>query len=397
MEKNINYQSNPFLNFLRDSNNEYTSTVDKNRKEALLRSLEGAKGNIIVAFDNMLINDEDLRNEWNYEAKKEGKSGVNYPILARGLYNAKQIDKEAYIRAGGILDNTTNPGGGNFLQTTVADYVAETVEDLGLVAATVTKHDIANDGNFKIPVFDGFFKSTFVADSANFINLGTSIEGGITSVTLTPEKVGAYVQVFQSFLTTLSANRLQYVIKLVSEAQARAYDDAILNGSGSSQQPLGMNQNALAAGTDFSSGGDAFETLMNAVSAISDHRKGKNKDIVCYMNTAAVNLYKKLKYSLTNDRAGLIEINGDSINIGGYKVVVTDVIDNTGTALSKVSQVTVGYAKMYHWGDAKKPVIDTSEAVGFLNGTDTIRISGQANGRPSFNDAFAKFNISTGL
>lgn len=393
----INYQSNPFLELLKDSNNEFTSQVDKNRKEALIRSVEGAKGDFITALDNMLVNDEDLRNEWNYEAKKEGKSGVNYPILARGLYNAKKIDEATYQRAGGILDNATNPGGANFLQTTVADYVSETVEELGLVAATVTKHDVSNDGNFKIPIFDGFFKSGWLTDSANFTNLGTSVESAISSVTLAPEKVGAYIQVFQSYLTTLSASRLQYLLKLLAEAQARAYDDAILNGSGASQQPLGMNQNALVVGTDFAAGGDAFETLMNAVSAISDARRGRNSDIICYMNTASVNLFKKLKYSLTNDRAGLIDINGGSISVGGYKTVVTDVIENTGAALSKTAQVTVGYSKMYHWGDAKKPTIDTSEHVGFLNGTETLRISGQANGKPSFNDAFAKFTVTPGV
>ena len=394
----INYGDNPVLDFLNESSNEYTSNTNQTRKQAFEASMAGSKKrNLIAAIDNVLFNNEYLRNEWNVQCQKEGKVGVNYNILARGLFRAGKIDEETCKRASGILDNATNPGGANFLQTTVADYVAQTVESLGQVLGSVTTHEIGGDGNFRIPTFNGYLRSSFKTDAADFANLGTSIESNISSVTLAPEAVGAYVTVHASYLNTLSASRIQYILTLLAQAQARAYDDAILNGAGTGVLPLGMNQNALVAGTNFATGGDEFETYINAMSAISDVRRGVDSSLMGFMNTAAANVFKKLKYSLTNDRAGLIDITENGINIAGYKNIITDVIENTGTAGSKVSQITVGNAKTYHWGNAKAPTVETSTDAGFLAGNTVLKISGAADGQPEFANGFAKFSITTGI
>lgn len=387
----MSFDSN-IIKFLNDSNSEFTSTREAELKRNLVSAVEQTKGNIVSALDVMLIHDEELRNEWNYEAKKAGKSQASYPVLARNLFQAGKIDEKTYQRAAGVLDTITNPGGANFLQTTVADFVAETVEELGIVANTVTKIDLAGEGNLQIPVNNSFAMSNFVANAANYTDLGSTIEGGISSVTLNPQKVGAYQQLRPDFLNKLSANRLQYIVRLLADAQARAYDNAIINGNGTTPNPTGMNQNALTA---FPIGGDEFETLLNAVSAISDVRKGRDRDIVVFMNTAAKNRFLQLKYVLSNDRSGLIDANGSGLqSIAGYKVVVTDVINNTGTAGSKSTTVTLGYANQYYWGDSKKPTIATDQSVGFLSGTDTVRIDGMADGKPTFNNAFAKFDIT---
>jgi HK97 family phage major capsid protein len=385
-----------FVDFLNEASNPYISKTEAIRKEKLIRSVEATKGNIIASLDVLLLTDEDLRNEWNYEAKKQNKSQVAYPILSRGLYEAKKIDQETYKRAGGILDTTTNPGGQNFLQTTVTDYVAETVEELGIVAKAVTKHDMANSGILKIPVYNAYLKSTWAANNANYTDLGQSVEGNISSVSLNTEKVGAFLKVNPDYLNSLSANRLQWLLKIFAEAQARAYDDAILNGTGINQLPLGMNQNAQVVGTDFAAGADAFETVLNAATAVAHQRKGQHKDIKIIMNTAGVNHFKKLAYSMSNNRAGLIEINNDSIRVGGYETIITDVIENTGTIGSQTTQITVGIPKMYHWGESKKITIATSDDVAFLSGQSTIRVEGSTDGVPTFNNAFAKFTIPSG-
>lgn len=368
------------------------SNFDDEKDLSKLRgAVEATKGDFIRAIDYMLITDETKRSEWNYLAKKAGKSGVHYGIMARSLKDAGVIDDAAYKRAAGVFDSTTTPGGGEFLQTTVADFVAETIEELGLVANTVVRMDLSNDGNFKIPRFDGSIKSDFVADAANFTDLGATVEGGITSITLDPQKVGSYMAVYQSYLHKVSVSRLQWLLGKLAEAQARAYDDAILNADGTGNNPTGMNQNATAV----TLGGDAFETLTYAVATISDARKGRATNIMGYMNTAALQAFIRLNRTLPNERKEVIEVKqGTYATVAGIPFVITDVIGNVGAAGSKTTTVTVGYRDMYYWGDAKRPVIETSNHVGFLSGTEHLKISGMANGKPVFDDAFAKFDIA---
>lgn len=386
------------VDLLNNSGSEFTSTTHSDRRNALVGAVEATKGNILRAMDLMLIHDEDFRNEFNYEAKKQGKSGVAYPVLARGLFEAGQIDEKTFQRAAGVLDTITNPGGLNFLQTTVADFIAETVEELGLVAKEVNRIDLAGEGNLLIPTFNPKLSSTWVANSAQYAEL-TALEGGINGVTLNPQKVGAFVTVRPDFLNKLSANRLTFILRILADAQARAYDLAILNGTGSGVQPTGMNQNSLNVTTHFEAGANAFDTLLNAMSAVSDRRAGRNRDMRIFMNTAAKNEFVKLERSLSNDRTNILETGVDSMTIGGNKVIITDAIVNTnGTApANKTSVVTVGYANQYYWGESAKPKVQTDHSIGFLSGNTVIRVDGMADGKPAFNDAFAKFTVTTGV
>jgi|GEM_PF-6432683 len=386
------------VDFLNNSGSEFTSTTHSDRKNALVGAVEATKGNILRAMDLMLIHDEDFRNEFNYEAKKEGKSGVAYPVLARGLFEAGQIDETTFKRASGVMDTITNPGGANFLQTTVADFVAETVQELGLIAKEVNHIDLAGEGNLLIPTFNPKLSSTWVANAANFVEL-TSVEGGINGVTLNPQKVGSFINIRPDFLNKLSASRLTFLLKILADAQARAYDLAILNGTGSGVQPTGMNQNSLTVTTDFEVGANAFDTLFNAMSAVSDRRAGRARDMRIFMNTAAKNEFVKLERSLSNDRKNILETDPDSMTIGGNKVIITDAILNTnGTApANKTSVVTVGYANQYYWGESAKPKVSTDNSIGFLSSSSVIKVDGMADGKPAFNDAFAKFTVTTGV
>jgi HK97 family phage major capsid protein len=387
------------VRFLNDSNSSFTSTKDAERKQSLVEAMYLTKGNFLRSLDLMLIHDEELRNEFNYEAKRQGKSGVAYPILARGLHEAGQIDEKEYKRAAGILDTVTDPGGANFLQTTVADFIAETVDELGLIAATVQKFDIAGEGNLQVPVFNPKLKSTFVANTANYTDLGSSIEGGIDSILLNPAKVGAYTQIRPDYLNKLSANRLQFILRILADAQARAYDDAILNGNGSSPNPTGMNQNALVGDTDFTTGSDAFETLLNGIEAIADARAGRSSDIRIYMNTSAKQEFVKIEKALSNDRGNILKTTPGGLTIADYPVVVTDVILNTDVSAgdNKTSRVTVGYANQYYWANSKAPQVVSDSSVGFLSETETVRVSGMADGKPAFNNAFAYFDVTTAI
>lgn len=392
----------------------YTPEMNRKRGEVLGMALRHTGGNVARSLDALMIADPVFREEFNYLAKKNNPNvrtldysytlGAAYQNQLRQLRSAYSDDeveameaeaddiKSQYQRAGGVMDTTTNPGGANFLQTTVADFVAETVENLGLVASQVTIHDLENDGNFKIPVYDGFVKSQFVADGANFPNLGGQVEADLSSITLDPQKVGGYLQAYQSFITKITPGRLQYLLKVLADAQARAYDDAILNGTGTNSQPTGMNLNA----TTVTAGGDEFETLSLAISTVSDARKGDKRNLRIFGNTPIAQKYIRLRYTMTNDdRAGLIglDASGNLSSLASVPFVETNVIESIGSSPNKNAVATVGYANMYHWGNAKRPIIETSDVPGFLSGTATMKVSGQANGKPAFDNAFAKFVV----
>jgi HK97 family phage major capsid protein len=393
-----NFNEN-IVEFLNNSSSNFTSTVDVQRKAALVEAMESTKGDFIRSIDLMLIHDEELRNEFNYEARKQGKSGVAYPILARGLFEAGKIDEKTFQRAAGVLDTVTNPGGANFLQTTVANFVAETIDEIGLVAKEVQKFDLKGEGNLQIPTFNPKLKSAFAANTANYTDLGSTIEGGTGSITLNAQKVGAYTQLRPDFMNKLGAGRLQFILKQLAEAQARAYDDVILNGTGSSPIPTGMNQNALTGGTDFAVGSDIFDTLLNAIEAISDRRAGRTSDIRIFMNTSAKQEFVKLERLLSNNRTNILQSSKGGLTIADYPVIITDVILNTNATApaNKTSLVTVGYANQYYWGNSKAPQVVSDSSVGFLSETETLRVSGMADGKPAFNNAFAKFTVTTGV
>jgi HK97 family phage major capsid protein len=386
------------VQFLNDSSSEFTSNREANLKRLLIDSVKASGGDFLRAFDIMMIHDEELRNEFNYLAKRDKKSGVNYNIMARGLFEKELIDEKTYKRAAGVLDTVTNPGGANFLQTTVADFVAETVDELGLIAKEVEPIDLAGDGNLAIPTYNPKLRSAFVANSANYPEL-TALEPGIGGVTINTQKVGSYVTIRADYLYKLSASKLQFILRILADAQARAYDDAILNANGTLPNPLGMNQNALNVNTDFQAGSNIFDTLLNAISAISDRRQGRASDIRIFMNTSAKNEFVKLERTLSNDRQNVLVTSPSSISIAGYPVIVSDVILNTNGSIpnNKTSIVTVGYAKQYYWGSSRRPTVETNNSVNFLNGSVTARIDAMADGRPAFNDAFAKFTVTTGV
>jgi HK97 family phage major capsid protein len=372
------------------------SDLNREVAEVFNTARKGSNNNFFRAVDLFLISNPVARNEFNYHAQQKGLPQVSYPLLSRALLQNEVIDKETFNRASGDLDTLTNPGGANMLQVTVANYFEKTVEQLGAVFSTVTKRDLRNGGNLKQPVYSAFAKSTWVAAGVDYVDLGTTIEGGMSSVTLDPLPFGHNLQVFTDFVNKLSVTWLQETLEIMAEAHARAKDDAILNGSGSAQ-PTGMNQNALVVNTNFAPGADEFETLLNACTAISDARKIGGNRLAIYGNEAINNRLVSLKYNMTNpDLAGLINIdgNGSVKSIAGKRFIQTEVISNTGSSPSKSAVATVGIPELYIWGYSKEDQVKESEHLGFKSDTLFLKASGIADGKPAFNNAFAKVTFS---
>ena len=244
-----------------------------------------------------------------------------------------------------------------------------------------------NGGNLKIPTYSAFAKTTFVAEGSNLVNLGTTVEGGLSSITLDPQRHGGYLPVFQSFIDKLSAKNLMNLLEILAQSFARGIDDTILNGNGSTPNATGMNQNA----TSIAFAGDALTTFKLAVQNVSDAQKGGLDQLVAFMSTAAWMEYMELFRDLQNGRVGIID--PESQKIYGVRCVITDVITNSGTTPNKSSIVTLGYGKTYQYGQTTLKT-ETDNFSGFLTSTVNLKAVAYANGKPAFNDAFAKFSMA---
>lgn len=365
-----------------------SAEVYSKRLDLVSKTIGAVNHNFLRGLDLALMSDPELRAEFNYEQRNRKEEQVNYSLLAGNLKRANKIDDDTYIRAAGTLDTVTDPGGANLLQTTVSDVIEKRVEDLGLIKKEVTVFDLEGEGNLKIPTYDAFAKTAFATDAANLVNLGTTVEGGISSITLDPRKHGGYIPIFESFIKKLSGKNMSMVMDLLAEATARGIDDAILNGNGAGENATGMNQNA----TSVAFTGDALETFRIAMSTVSDAHRGGLNNMTAYMSTAAWLNFMGLFRDLQNDRTGIIDPSNRSIY--GVRCIVTDLIPNTGVTPNKESIVTVGYGKSYKWGQSSIS-IEADKYSGFLSATTNIRSLLFADGQPAFNDSFAKFTMPT--
>lgn len=343
--------------------------------------------NLAKGLDAVLVTDVELRNEFNWELKKRNLDGVSYPLLARHLFQAKQIDEETFARAAGTLDTVTNPGGGNFLQTTVSDVIEKRVEDLSLVYNEVSSYDLEQGGNLQIPTYSAFAKTVNTAEGSNLTNLGTTVEGGIGKITLDPQRHGGFIPVFNSFIHKLNGKHLADLLDILAEAFARGRDAAILNANGSGVNILGMNQNA----TTIPFTGDALTTFKTAAQSVADVQRGGLSGLVAFMSTTAWLEFMELFRDLNNDRSGIID--PVERKIYGVKCVVTDVIESGGATPNKSSTVTLGYGKTYKYGQTQLQT-ETDKFTNMLTGQTNLYIATYNDGQPSFHNAFAKFNLA---
>jgi hypothetical protein len=309
----------------------------------------------------------------------------------------RSLDFATNTRASGNLDTITNPGGANLLQTTVADYFLRTVEELGVVYNSgIVKRDMTNAGNFQQPLYNNFGKSAFVEPGTNYPDAGTEIEGGMTNVLLNPKPYGTTLTILSDFQYKLKGSWLKDTVDLLAERQAREKDTVILFGTGSvPEYPTGMaNGGGVIIG--LTAGANEFETLGKYISRISQLRKVSRSKMAMYINESINQRFIDLKYQMTNDdMSKMISLDekGNISMIRGVKVITTEVSPVT----SGTSTVIIGVPSLYMWGFSKQDsVVDDAGITGFKADSIVYKVSGFADGKPGFGNAFGKFDV-TGL
>jgi len=400
-----------------------TDILEKsNRQQIEANSFQSARemmnGDVSSAMDAFFLANPKALHEFNRAIHDDNVSNgtkkplLNYSILGNEVRsiitnsdlddeskqeNLRSLDLATNFRASGDLDTVTAPGGANLLQTTVADYFLKTVEELGVVFNSgIDKRDMTNAGNMDQPVYDNFGRSQFVNAGTNYPDAGTDIEGNATKVTLNPRPFGNVLDVFVDFRQKLNAGWLKKVADILAERQAREKDFTVLFGTGSNPDyPTGMT-NGAGVITGLTPGADEFETLGRYISRIAQLRRVSRNKMAVYINESINQRFIDLKYSMTNDDLSKmisLDSNGNISMIRGVKVITTEVSPVT----SGTSTLVIGVPGLYLWGTAKADaLIDDGGLTGFKSDSIAFKVSGMADGKPGFGNAFGKFDI-TGL
>jgi HK97 family phage major capsid protein len=343
------------------------------RGEVFKEGLKLADGDVARAIDYLAYNDVHFRSEVNNSLQNAGyKRGLTYDLLASEL-------SDSNYRAGGSFDTITTPGGANTLQTTVGLIVSR-VEELGQVLREVESQEIV-DGNLQIPVFSSNATAAYVGN-ANATNLGTTLEGVLNQVTLNPQRIAGYIDINDDFIVKISSKNVTTLMDKLAESYARGVDNGILQGAGTGSTPLGMLTNA----TVITAGANDLDTLRKAIASASINGLGGYNNLRIFMNTPTWTKYGMLS---TSNMAYNTVINAGNDTIFGIPVIKTDVLGVTADA----SNVIVGYKNHYVIGISKQPSVLIDQYSGSLTGTQRCVISGTNQGRPLFNNSFARFSV----
>jgi len=334
--------------------------------------LKLAKGDVARAIDYVAYNDVQFRSEVNNSLQSAGyKRGLTYDLVASEL-------SDSNYRAGGSFDTITTPGGANTLQTTVGLIVSR-VEELGQVLREVESVELV-DGNLSTPVFSGNATAGYVGNS-NATNLGSTLEGQLNQVTFNPQRIAGYIDINDDFLVKISSKNVTKLMDKLAESYARGIDNGILQGAGTGSTPTGMATNATA----ITSGVNDLDTLRKAMASVAINGLGGYQNLRIFMNTATWMKYGMLATS-NMAYAGTIKDG----KIFGVPVIITDVLGVSTDA----STVITGYKDHYQIGIAKQPSVLIDQYSGSLTGTQRCVISGNNQGKPLFNNSFAKFTVS---
>jgi len=149
--------------------------------------------------------------------------------LVRGGHYSRDVTEQARA-SGDFYSTVVNADGGFLLPTEVRDEIEELADQVG-VARQICDTFSQIVGSIKVP------GATGVEDQADFVAEGgaiTSSKRAFQSVTLNPGKVAQIVPWTYEAQVELAPQILEDVERAIARSFARAEDDAMLNGDGSS-------------------------------------------------------------------------------------------------------------------------------------------------------------------
>jgi HK97 family phage major capsid protein len=348
--------------------------------------MRATRGDVLAAWDTMFMEDNQMRTAFNrILAQADSNIRIGYSDISQVLK-----EDATNLRAAGLYDTTNALNAGNLVQTTVADYILSRVEELGQVIKLTSRFSIP-DGNLSVPKFAANPIAQFGLDGAPLSNGNQDVN----QVTITPHQYGIWLGLTLAFLAKVNPRNVNYITEKLAEAMARAADYAVVNGSGTNGNPLGILSNA----TSITPGGsdtifDVIDTFIQQASLV---KIPKNKLTILMNGALEGKAYKTRRTGSQYGSYVSMEPGENGGTIDGVRYVVTEQINNVGSAGSQTAQLIGGNFSHYAWGDNGDIRTVVDNYTGLTNLTQKIVSYGFADGQPLYSDSFFKANITTGL
>jgi HK97 family phage major capsid protein len=389
MKRQFDWNKNLLAAVERSLDAKFVSKLDQERAERFAEAVKitadmaGGTPNLGAALRMVLLTDQELFEEVAYLEEQKGVKTMRYAYDRL----AKSVDGQTGFERAAAIDAEAGNADGDFATLFVEQTIKKRVEmDSELLSMLDNKRLTAKSGKF--PKSSNLAKCAFAAVSDDLTDLTDTIDDGFDKTEVEAEKFGGTMFLEAEVFVKLDAQVVSQILDELTIAYRRGMIDQVINGDGTGVNALGLAPNATAVTFD----GNVTNTLIKMIAAVADTSRGGMKDIFILTNTAgAITLHgEKFINASYND---LIEALGGSKFLASIPVIEENVIVTSGSSPDKTAPLYVGKKGDYLRAVQTDPQIEIDKFSDFKAGGETARIMGFWDGKPHFNDSFAKTTI----
>lgn len=247
------------------------------------------------------------------------------------------------------------------------------LEDMEHIAPILQKIDLSFIPSYlSIPVED-------TVNDASWVAMGTAStdsSDALTTVSLAAYKLIKTVEIGAD-VSIMAIDAFEaYLVAKLSKKIAKALENAIINGTGSSQ-PTGILKSGVITNTGtFTKAGMTYADLLAIIADLPDHGYRAGASLV--MPSAL--FYSDVLPALTDKGSGLDVQAAEKLNVLGYEVVLCDRV--------AADTIIFGNLKNYSMNISEGVKIESDKSVAFRTGSTVYRAMALVDGKVSNADAF---------
>lgn len=247
------------------------------------------------------------------------------------------------------------------------------VEEMEYVAPILGKIDLSRiPSNLSIPVED-------TVNDASWVAMGTAStdsEDVLTTVDLAAYKLIKTVEIGADVAVMAIPAFETYLVNRLAKKMAKALENAVINGTGSSQ-PTGLLATGIITNTgEFTMAGMTYDDLLTIIGDLPDHGYRAGASFVMPSSL----FYSDVLPALTDKGSGLDVQAVEKMKVLGYDVILCDRV--------AADTLIFGNLENYAMNMASDVKIESDKSVAFRTGSTVYRAMALVDGKPLNVDAF---------
>lgn len=250
------------------------------------------------------------------------------------------------------------------------------VEKMEMVAPLISKVTVTQiPGNLTVPV------EGTTADVA-WVAMGTAAtdsEDTLGSVSLAAYKLIKTVEIGADVMAMSIDSFESYIINKLYKKMAKAVENAIINGTGSSQATGLALAGQITNTGEFTNSGMTYDDILTIIADLPD--AGYRQD-ACFVMPSAL-FYSDVLPALTDKGSGLDVQAAEKMKVLNYDVILCDRL--------AADTVIFGDLSYYHFNWAQQAEIKADSSVAFRTGSTVYRALALADGKMTNAAAFNKY------